>query len=105
MSGRRSHARFAVIPAAEARFRLLRDIVVQGIERGNITAISREPGIVGETVTVEMPRHRATELLAIQVVDSRPFLTEGNLRHQLKLRPLGDASRSTPLAAAESVER
>jgi hypothetical protein len=105
MSGRRSHARFAVIPAAEARFRLLRDIVVQSVESGDITAISREPGIVGETVTVEVPRQRATELLSIQVVDSRPFLTEGNLRHQLKLRTLVDTSRSVPLAAGRGAER
>ena len=105
MSGRRSHARFAVIPAAEARFRLLRDIVVQGVDSGDITAISREPGIVGELVTVEMPRQRMTELLSIQVVDSRPFLMEGNLRHQLKLRTIADSNRSMPRAARQSVER
>ena len=88
MSGRRSHVRFGMMPAAEGRLRLLRDVVVQRVEKGHVTAISREPGIVGETITIEVPKNQTTELVRVRIVESCPLIAEGHIRHRLQLQAI-----------------
>ena len=92
MSGRRSHVRFGMMPAAEGRLRLLRDVVVQAVEGGKVIAIGREPGIVGETLTIEVPRNLTTELVRVRIVESCPLMAEGQVRHRLLLQTIADAT-------------
>jgi hypothetical protein len=85
MSGRRSHPRIAVVPATQGFLRLLHEVVVQQIEAGEVVAISREPGVEGEMLAIEMPTGPEVERLQCRVIDSRPCIVDGHLRHRLRL--------------------
>ena len=91
MSGRRSHVRFQMMPAAQAQLRLMRDVTVQRVEGDEVIAVSREPGVIGEVITVEVPMHDANagERRA-RIVESSPMTVEGNLRHRLRLKTMPD---------------
>ena len=85
MSGRRDHSRVVVIPAAEGRLRLRRDVVVQQAEEGEMLAISRVPEPVGEVLTLELSQGHETERMVCRVLESRPLVIDGNVLHRLRL--------------------
>lgn len=84
MSGRRSHVRFDVIPSSEGALRLLRDVVVEGVKENEAVVVSREPGVVGETLTLEIAGEQTSAGCAT-VVESRPVVVDGAIRHRLRL--------------------
>ena len=81
MSGRRSHPRFAVFQSPAGILRVLKDVVVQGTANGHVLALSREPGVLGELVSLQF----ADEALNARVIESVPVVIEGSVRHQLRL--------------------
>jgi hypothetical protein len=83
MSGRRSHARFAVLQSPEGVLRVVRDIMVESSTPDYIVAVSSEPGVLGEVVFVEFPA-QATAVRA-RVLESQPIVVDGAVRHQLRL--------------------
>src|SRR5215831_6778249 len=89
MSGRRSHVRFEVVPTSEGVLRILRDVVVIGIHEGEITVLSREPGIVGETLHFQFAGAPETSNARATVVESRPVIVDGIVRHRLRLQQTG----------------
>jgi len=94
MSGRRSHVRCAVLQSPEGVLRVMRDVVVQ--QRAgdrDVIAISREPGVLGEAVVVEVPADETSEGLQTRVVESQPVVVNGTVRHRLRLEAMGAASR------------
>ena len=101
MSGRRSHVRFDVIPASEGALRLLRDVVVEGMKEDEAVVVSREPGVVGETLTLEIAGEQASTGHAT-VVESRPVVVDGAIRHRLRLQ---HAAGSAPHPQAPAGER
>lgn len=105
MSGRRSHPRVVVIPAAEGRIRLLRDVVVQEIESTGVVAISREPGTIGEMLVLELPTRHNVERLHVRVVESRPLVVDGAVRHRLQLETVVEAEEPIAPAAQPPAER
>jgi len=84
MLGRRSHARVSIVAGAEGVPSLARDIAVRLDEGGQLVAISREPGVLGETVLVAVPDEGVN--LVAEVIESRPIITDGAVRHRLWLR-------------------
>jgi hypothetical protein len=92
MSGRRSHPRVVVSPAAQGSLRFLRDVVVQHAEGGEVVAISREPGTKGEVLAIELSIGQVIERLQCRVVESAPLLVDGNLRHRLRLTTVARVS-------------
>ena len=84
MSGRRSHARFAVLRSPEGVLRVLRDIIIQSATDGHIVALSREPGVLGELVSLEFPAE-SNGVLRARVQESQPVVVDGTVRHQLRL--------------------
>src|SRR5215216_347179 len=60
MSGRRSHARYAVLQSPEGVLRVLRDVIIQSALDDHTIALSREPGILGELVMVQRPTDNQT---------------------------------------------
>jgi hypothetical protein len=94
MSGRRSYTRFALSPHSEGVFRILRDVVVQQIDASEIIAISGEAAVIGESMMIDIPAHEATPALSVQVVDSRPIVVDGAVRHQLRLRKVVAANEN-----------
>ena len=89
MSGRRSHARFAVLQSPTGILRVLRDIDIQSSKDGHIVAVSREPGVLGELVSVQFPA-QISEVLRARVLDSQPVVMDGAVRHQLRLHHVND---------------
>jgi hypothetical protein len=84
MLGRRSYARVMIADGAEGVIRLARDIGLHERYDGDWTAISREPGVLGEIVLVDLVDDGVT--VAARVVESRPVVTDGAVRHRLWLR-------------------
>lgn len=61
------------------------DVLVRSRDGKDITIVSRESGAPGERcrLTVAEPN---IESLPVRVLDSRPAVIEGSIRHVLKLR-------------------
>ena len=93
MSGRRSHVRYAVLQSPEGMLRVLQDVVIQNTRPEHTIALSREPGVLGERVSVQVP-HRERDHTSVwaRVLDSQPIVIDGSVRHQLRLHHLGEAS-------------
>jgi hypothetical protein len=91
MSGRRSHVRFAVLQSPEGMLRVLQDVVIQNTRADQTIALSREPGVLGELVSVQCPHRDDTSVWA-RVLESQPVVVDGTVRHRLRLRHLGEAS-------------
>ena len=93
MSGRRSHVRYAVLQSPEGMLRVLQDVVIQNTRPEHTIALSREPGVLGELVSVQFPhRERDDTSIWARVLDSQPVVIDGSVRHQLRLHHLGEAS-------------
>ncbi len=60
------------------------DVVVQSVTADQIVLVSMQPGIPGETVSVQSPDEAET-LITAQVLESQPTVVDGNVRHQLLL--------------------
>ena len=95
MFGRRSHARFSITPASEGTLRVLRDVVLQPSSGGEIIAISREAGVVGEQLIVEVPgsdqvpasdKAEGASDSTMRITESRPIVVDGAVRHRLRLQ-------------------
>jgi hypothetical protein len=97
MLGRRSYARVMIADGAEGVLRLARDIGVHERHDGDWVAISREAGVLGEIVFVDLFDEGVT--LTARVVESKPVLTDGAVRHRLWLREL-DPDDPARIAAA-----
>lgn len=92
MSGRRSHVRFAVIRSPEGVLRVMRDVVVQHTGNGQVIAISREPGVLGESVIIQFPADETSAGLQARIVESQPIVVNGTVRHRLRLEEISLAS-------------
>ena len=94
MSGRRSHVRFVVLQSPQGMLRVLQDVVVQDTRPDHIIALSREPGVIGELVSVRFPQDNSD--VRAKVLDSQPIVIDGNVRHQLRLHHLNGGSAEAP---------
>ena len=100
MSGRRSHPRFAVACPWEGSLKVLKDGVVQRAQREELLAISHAAGVLGEEMTLDLIGSGQTLALKVQVVESRPVIIDGSVRHRIRLRLLEhDAARMLPSQA------
>jgi hypothetical protein len=89
MLGRRSHDRMSIESGGEGYLSLTRDISVRIDVHGRLVAIGRDAGSLGERVRVILP-DRQLDLL-VEVVESKPVVCDGAVRHRLILRPvMGD---------------
>lgn len=92
MSGRRSHLRFEVVQSPEGVLRVMRDVLVQSVGRDEVVAISREPGILGEAVTLDVSAEQPGSGVQARVVESQPIVVNGTVRHRLRLETVGTPS-------------
>jgi hypothetical protein len=86
MSGRRSHPRFAVTNPWDGAIRILRDVVVNRIGVDELLAVSNAPAIVGEMLSLELMGAGQRATMKVQVLDSRPVIIEGSVRHRVELK-------------------
>lgn len=105
MSGRRSHPRYAVATPWDGAMRVLRGVLVQRTDDDELHAISQAPGIAGEEMTLDLMGGGTTLGLRVRVIDSRPVMVEGAVRHQIRLERLDNGSEaavaSEPVREAE----
>ena len=89
MSGRRSHQRFEVSPASAGTLRVNRDVVVQRAGDSELQVLSREPGVRDERMVVEFPDDHPGAAMHVRVIDSKPVVVQGVVRHLLRLHVVG----------------
>lgn len=99
MSGRRSHPRFAVATPWDGAMRVLRDVLIQRTETGELQAVSQQPAIAGEEMTLDLVGGGETIGLKVKVIDSRPMILNGAVRHRIRLTLL-NAEALEPVTAA-----
>ena len=85
MSGRRAHPRFAVTNPWDGGIHVLRDVVIDRTDRNELLAVSQAPGVVGEEMSLELFGAGASLALRVRVVESRPLIVDGAVRHRLRL--------------------
>ena len=96
MSGRRSHPRFAVATPWHGAIRILRDVVVNRTGDDELLAVSNAAAVVGEVLSLELMGAGQTAMVKVRVLDSRPVIIDGTVRHRVRLG-LVDVQAATPL--------
>ena len=108
MSGRRSHPRFAVATPWDGAMRVLRDVVINRGESGELQAVSTQAAIAGEQMTLDLVGGGETIGLKVRVIDSRPVMVDGAVRHRIRLalldgQRMDEATASNAVAQAEAL--
>lgn len=67
----------------------MRDVLVESVSLHELVAVSREPGVLGERVTVEVSAREPRIGVAARIVDSQPVVENGTVRHRLRLQTIG----------------
>ena len=94
MLGRRSHARMSIESGGEGILSVTRDISVRVNHHGQLVAIGRDAGALGERVRIMLP-DTETHVVA-EVIESKPVVCDGAVRHQLILRKIaGDGETAS----------
>jgi hypothetical protein len=101
MSGRRSHARFAVHLASEGSLRVFRDVHVQKTDDHEVIALTSDPVAVGQRLFIGTVGDHALVDEPVEVLESSPVPIDGGIRHRLRLRRL-PKYLAPPGASAES---
>lgn len=57
-----------------------------------LAVVSTTPGVIDEELTIELVSGEETAHLRVRVVDSRPMVVDGAVRHRLRLLTLGVAN-------------
>jgi hypothetical protein len=78
----------------EGALRLRRDVAVESLVDGALAVISDVPGVADEILTLDLIGARTAESLTVQVLESRPVVVDGAVRHSLRLAVL-DRARQT----------
>jgi hypothetical protein len=106
MAGRRSHPRFAVANPWEGAVRILRDVVVDRTSRDEMMAVSQAPGVLDETMTLDLMGGGVRLGFRVKVLESRPVIIAGAVRHRLRLELLGpvqDVTTGVPPVVTDSL--
>jgi hypothetical protein len=83
MAARRRASRMDFVNA-DGVLRVLRDVVVRRTERDEFIAVASEAGVKGEILTIYFAAD-GNKPVPVRVIDSRPTIVEGSVRHQLRL--------------------
>ena len=88
MSGRRSHSRVR-FSNTKGMLRVSRDVVVTRTTQREYVAVSGQPGVPGDVLTVAFVERDDRLSEVVQVVASRPVVVDGVVKHELQLSRLG----------------
>jgi len=69
----------------EGAVRILRDVVVDRSSREELMAVCQVAGVLGETMTLDLMGGGVTMGLRVTVLESRPVVIDGAVRHRLRL--------------------
>jgi hypothetical protein len=93
MFGRRSHLRFSISPAGEGGLRLLQDVLLHPSDGDLLVAVGRRAGIAGDLVSIELVDVDLSPRLEMRIVESRPIILDGAVRHRIQLALAGATDR------------
>lgn len=87
--------------------RVLRDVAIEGIEHRELVAISQTPGVIDEEMVLELFSGNGCIALQVRVLESRPVVIAGSMRHRLRVMvmtasALATSSKREPLADSPS---
>ena len=68
--------------------RVLRDVILHRSGPEELLAVSQTPGLVGEEMTLDVIGGGLSVALRVKVVDSRPLMVDGAVRHRIRLELL-----------------
>jgi hypothetical protein len=103
MTGRRSHPRFAVANPWEGALRILRDVAVDRTSPDEVMAVSQAPGVLGEVMTLDLMGGGVSLSYRVTVIESRPVIVAGALRHRLRLGLIHPAADALEAPQGDSV--
>jgi hypothetical protein len=92
MADRRDHHRFALGAPRDGTLRVLRDVVVHHGTTNEMVIVSHTPAGVGDLMTLDLMGGGTSVSLRVRVLESRPVLVAGALRHQVRLAVMEEES-------------
>ena len=96
MSGRRGHQRLTLGSPTTGALRVLRDVVIERMEHQELVVISQAPTVIGEEMSLELFSGRGCIALSVKVLDSRPVVIAGSMRHRLRVVVTKQGAQETP---------
>jgi hypothetical protein len=85
MSGRRGHQRLTIGGPATGAVRILRDVAIERMNHEELAVISQTPVVIGEEMSLELFSGSGCIALKVRVLDSRPVVIAGSVRHRLRV--------------------
>jgi hypothetical protein len=90
MADRRREKRFRLTGSADGALRVFPDVVVQQGDDDEWVGISRQPAVTGETLVLDVMHLDDVEgevhrRLPVCVIESRPVIVDGDMRHRIRL--------------------
>ena len=85
MRGTRRDSRFALSPPWEGSLRIPGDVVVERYSGDEIWVVSSSPAHVDELLTLDLTGSGPVVTIKVRVVESVPMLSDGVVRHGLRL--------------------
>lgn len=81
--------------------RVLRDVAIVQMTSDELHAVSHVAGMAGEEMTLDMMGGGTTLGLKVKVIDSRPVMIEGAVRHRIRLALLKAETEASVASAAD----
>ena len=76
--------------------RVLRDVVISRADSEAVHAVSQVPAVVGEEMTLDVMGAGAVMAMRVKVIESKPLMVQGVVRHQVKLAMVGTGADGQP---------
>lgn len=88
--------RFRVVATWNGAIRTVREVSVEQHGSGEVVAVSTTPAAIDEELALDVTSGAGTAGYRVKVLDSRPVVIDGALRHRLRLQLLeGTAERAS----------
>lgn len=85
MSGRRNHPR-VTFRNSRGVLHVSRDVVIEKAVDDEFVAVSSEPGVPGDVLTIAFSAENSRKTQTVRVTASRPVMVQGVVKHELRLR-------------------
>lgn len=85
MASRRSHPRYGLVTPWEGAFRVLREVAIANGPTDELLAVSHAAGVIGEEMFLDVNGDGRSLEVRVRVIESRPVIVEGAVRHRIRL--------------------
>jgi len=95
MAGRRNQSRVA-FGNSRGVLTVSRDVLIIKIEKDEFIAMSGEPAVPGDLLTIERVGDTGPASERVQVISSRPVVVDGFVRHELRVARMAADTETQP---------